>query len=103
MPNSQPNFWRHLRAELSVGPRWADRVVVLAYAIVTGLVVVGFTLVAEWASRGHEQLLLFEPFGPWLALAWTPLVTFTNVGGATWITDTNAQLNSARFYRARTP
>ena len=32
--------------------------------------------------------------------AWTPLRTFTNAAGATWISDTNAGVNRARFYRA---
>ena len=74
MPKSQPDFWGHVRQELSAGPHWADRMVVLAYAIVTGLVVVGFTLVAERASEVFGHLSSLGNHGPWLALAWTPLV-----------------------------
>jgi len=32
--------------------------------------------------------------------AWQTLVTFTNVGGATWITDTNTAASGQRYYRA---
>jgi H+/Cl- antiporter ClcA len=46
--------------------------VVLAYAIIAGLVVVGFTLLAELASEGFARI---RASGPWLTLAWTPLVT----------------------------
>jgi len=49
--------------------------VVLAYAVVTGLVVVGFTLLAEWASEAFAHLREAGDHGAWLTLAWTPLVT----------------------------
>ena len=49
--------------------------VVLAYAVVTGLVVVAFTLLAELASDAFTRLSAVGAFGPWLALAWTPLLT----------------------------
>ena len=48
---------------------------VLAYAAATGLVVVGFTLLAEAASHGFEQLRSAGPWGPWLMLVWTPALT----------------------------
>lgn len=71
----QPDFWRNLRSELAAGPHWADRAVVLAYSVVTGLVVVGFTLAAEAASEGFAHLRQLGAWGPWLALAWTPALT----------------------------
>ncbi len=75
MQEPQPDFWRNVREELAVGPHWADRAVVLAYAVVTGLVVVGFTFAADAASEGFERLRGLGEHGPWLALAWTPALT----------------------------
>jgi H+/Cl- antiporter ClcA len=49
--------------------------VVLAYAAATGLVVVGFTLLAEAASEGFEHLRHFGEFGGWLPLICTPALT----------------------------
>jgi H+/Cl- antiporter ClcA len=66
------DFWRNLRNELAVGWQWRDRAVVLTYAVITGLVVVGFTLLAEAASRGFDHLLGLGAAGPWLPLIWTP-------------------------------
>jgi H+/Cl- antiporter ClcA len=45
-----PEFWRKLGAELSSVRPWIDRGIVLAYAALTGLIVVGFTLLAEAAT-----------------------------------------------------
>jgi H+/Cl- antiporter ClcA len=70
-----PDFWQNLATELAGGRLWVDRAVVLAYAGITGLVVVGFTLVAEAASHGFATARAATPYGAWLALAWTPLVT----------------------------
>ncbi len=75
-PHHGPHdFWRNLRAEFSAGAPWRDRAVVLAFAVLTGLVVVGFTLLAEAASHGFELLRALGPLGPWLPLVWTPLLT----------------------------
>ena len=71
----EPDFWRNLRAELLAGRQWIDRAVVLAWAAVTGLVVVGFTLLAEAASHGFAQLSGWGPQGRYLALVWTPALT----------------------------
>jgi H+/Cl- antiporter ClcA len=70
-----PDFWQRLLAELAAGRQWVDRAVVLGFAALTGLVVVGFTLLAEAASHGFEQLRGLGTHGPWLALLWTPLLT----------------------------
>ena len=54
------------------GRPWVDRALVLAAAAATGGLVVGFTLLAEAASHGFEQL---RQASPWAMLAWTPAVT----------------------------
>ncbi len=48
---------------------------VLVYALLTGLVVVGFTLLSEAASYGFERVRTFGTLGPWLTLVWTPALT----------------------------
>jgi H+/Cl- antiporter ClcA len=75
MHDHEPDFWRNLRAELAGGQHWIDRAVVLAYAAVTGLVVVGFALLADVASEGFEHLRHLGEFGSWLPLIWTPALT----------------------------
>jgi H+/Cl- antiporter ClcA len=70
-----PDFWARVVTELAQGRQWADRAVVLAYAAITGLVVVGFTLLAEAASHGFERLRLAAPGAPWMVLLWTPALT----------------------------
>jgi H+/Cl- antiporter ClcA len=74
MDGRQPDFWRNLRQELVAGRQWIDRAVVLAYAALTGLVVVGFTLLSEAASSAFEHLRSLGRIGPWLPLLWTPMV-----------------------------
>jgi H+/Cl- antiporter ClcA len=54
---------------------WRDHAVVLAYATLTGLAVVGFTLLSEAASHGHAWLRGTAPWGPYAVLLWTPLLT----------------------------
>ena len=44
-------------------------------AAATGLVVVGFTLLSEAATHGHERLRQWGALGPYLVLLWTPLLT----------------------------
>ena len=74
MRDFQHDFWRGLRNEFA-GRQWLDRAVVLAYAVLTGLVVVGFTLLAEAASSGFVNVTRLGAIGAWLPLAWTPLLT----------------------------
>lgn len=71
----EPEFWRNLGAEISAGRQWVDRAVVLACAAATGLLVVGFTLLAEAASRAFLWLQGPAAGGPWMVLVWTPLGT----------------------------
>ncbi|WP_199873272.1 chloride channel protein [Ideonella sp. A 288] len=70
-----PDFWHNLRRELLAGRQWFDRAVVLAVAAGTGLVVVGFTLLAEAAIHGFRWVEQSGPLGPWLTLVWTPALT----------------------------
>lgn len=75
MHDHEPDFWRNLRNELACGTPWIDRAVVLAYAAATGLVVVGFTLLAEAAGEGFHMLRHWGGYGLWLPLLWTPVLT----------------------------
>lgn len=67
-----PDFLKKLQEELSDGRGWLDRSVVLAHAVVAGLLVVAFTLLSEWAFDGFKHLFALNP---WLVLAWTPALT----------------------------
>jgi H+/Cl- antiporter ClcA len=71
----EPDFWRNLGHELSGGRQWIDRGIVLAYAAATGLLVVGFTLLAEACSHLFVRGRQWGAYGPFLALAWTPALT----------------------------
>ena len=79
-PNQDPDFYSHLRSELSDGWRWVDRAVVLAYGAVAGLVVVAFTLLSYMAYGFYESLADTAP--KWFLLLWTPAVT----AGIVWVT-----------------
>jgi len=68
----EPDFLQNLRNEVGDGRQWLDRAIVLTFAVLAGLAVVGFTLLADAA---------FEWFGAlrsaawWAPLLWTPAVT----------------------------
>ncbi|MBL8326557.1 MAG: chloride channel protein [Rubrivivax sp.] len=64
-----------LGSEFVARAAWFDRAVVLAFAVLTGLAVVGFTLLAEVASHAHASLRGEHPLGPYAALLWTPALT----------------------------
>ncbi len=66
------DLYDKLREAFADGRQWLDRGVVLGYAVLTGSIVVGFTFLAEAASHGFERLRALGPYGPWLALVWTP-------------------------------
>ncbi|MDH6592407.1 H+/Cl- antiporter ClcA [Variovorax sp. TBS-050B] len=75
----EPDFLEHLRAELSSGRVWLDRAIVLGYAILAGLFVVGFTLASDWVfARFHGLYARW----PWAVLVTTPLITT----GIVWCT-----------------
>jgi len=71
----EPDFWHNLGRELSAGRQWMDRAVVLAYAAATGLLVVGFTLLAEASSQAFGELQRWGAYGRYLPLLWTPALT----------------------------
>lgn len=75
MTERQHDFWRNVRTDLGEGRPWIDRAVVLTYAVLTGLIVVGFTFLAEAASDGFARLRGLGAVGPWLPLLWTPALT----------------------------
>jgi len=65
--------WRILDCtDLDTIDQWLDRAVVLTYAVITGLVVVGFTLLAEMSIEAFVQLGELGTMGRWLPLLWTP-------------------------------
>ncbi|RZL62960.1 MAG: chloride channel protein [Variovorax sp.] len=74
--NQEPDFFAHLRSELSNWRTWLDRAIVLAYAVAAGGFVVVFTLVSEWASAGFMALFHRHP---WACLVVTPAITATIV------------------------
>ncbi|MBL8313294.1 MAG: chloride channel protein [Rubrivivax sp.] len=71
----EPEFWRNLLNELRAGRQWVDRGVVLGFAALTGLLVVGFTLLAEAASHAFVQIEQWGSYGRYLPLVWTPALT----------------------------
>jgi H+/Cl- antiporter ClcA len=71
----EPDFWRNVGDELAGGRQWADRALVMLFAGITGLIMVGFTLLAESAAHVFNQFKTLGIFGPWLALVWTPAIT----------------------------
>ncbi|MDZ7855217.1 chloride channel protein [Sphaerotilus sp.] len=73
-PDRSPS-WRVLFQALREGHRWRDQTVVLVYAVLTGLTVVGFTMLTEVATDTYMQLRGAGTFGALLALVWTPLLT----------------------------
>jgi len=75
MNSSSPSPWHRVREEIVGGRQWLDRAVVLVYAIATGLIVVGFTLLAEAASTAFEWLTRSGTAGRWAPLVWTPALT----------------------------
>jgi len=70
--NHEPDFFKHLRAELSSGRVWIDRAIVLGYAVAAGLFVVGFTLASDWTFRHFQR---YYQAWPWAVLLTTPLIT----------------------------
>ena len=64
--------WRRVRNEVVDLRLWLDRGIVIAYAVATGLVVVGFTLLSEWASETFLRLTESGTIGRFAPLVWTP-------------------------------
>ncbi len=70
--NGEPDFLQNLRNEFANGRMWLDRVVVLGFAILSGLAVVAFTLLADGA---FDLFLALRAQHWWLPLVWTPALT----------------------------
>lgn len=68
----EPNFLQNLRDEMGGGRQWLDRAVVIAYAVLAGLAVVVFTLLADGAFALYSQL---RSGWWWAPLLWTPAIT----------------------------
>ncbi len=68
----EPDFLENLRAEFADGRQWMDRVVVIVFAVLAGLSIVGFTLLSDATfglyRSGREALW-------WAPLVWTPALT----------------------------
>ncbi len=77
--NHEPDFFQNLRTELSSWRVWLDRAIVLGFAVLAGLCVVGFTIASEWAFGLFERL---HHTAPWAILVWTPAMT----AGIVWVT-----------------
>lgn len=75
----EPNLVENLRREFREWRPWKDRAIVLAYAVMAGLAVVGFTLLAEHAYARFEALLAWNK---WVVLLWIPACTVAVV----WMT-----------------
>ena len=75
MHDHEPDFWQNLRRELASGRQWIDRAVVLGYAVATGLLVVGFTLLSEQAISAFQRVREWGGHGGWITLLWTPALT----------------------------
>ncbi len=68
----EPDFLQNLRNEMGDLRQWLDRVVVIGYAVLTGLAVVLFTLLADAAIGLYGQL---RSGWWWAPLLWTPALT----------------------------
>lgn len=68
----EPDFLQNLRDEMGDGRQWLDRAVVMLYAVLAGLAVVVFTLLAEGAFALYSGL---RSGWWWAPLVWTPALT----------------------------
>lgn len=68
-----------LSRELSDWRAWAARLVIIGFAVLSGLAVISLTWLSEAALHGFFKL---HEGWPWLALLWTPALT----SGIVWLT-----------------
>lgn len=74
-PSQPPDVGASLSGAVLAAHPWMDRAVVMGFAALTGLVVVGFTLLAEAGSHAFGWLSSTQGAGPWVGLVLTPLLT----------------------------
>lgn len=77
----EPDFLRHVRDEMTDARVWVDRLVIGAFALLAGLAVVLFTLLAEAASQVFRAI---SSSGWWWPLLWTPALTALVVWALRW-------------------
>ncbi len=77
--NSEPDFLQNVRSEVANARLWLDRAIVLAYAVLAGLLVVGFTLLSDLGFSAFERI---NAINHWLVLIWMPAITAAIV----WLT-----------------
>jgi H+/Cl- antiporter ClcA len=77
--HGEPDFLSNVRDELRDYRTWIDRMLVLGFAALAGLAVVGFTVLSAWTFGWFERL---QAWNPWLILLWTPALT----AGIVWLT-----------------
>ncbi|MCW5653980.1 chloride channel protein [Hydrogenophaga sp.] len=68
----EPDFLQNLRDEMGGARQWIDRAIVIAYAVLTGLAVVAFTLLADAALDVYGRM---RGQWWWAPLLWTPALT----------------------------
>jgi len=70
-----PGVWRNVADHLIAWRPWIDRSIVIACAALTGLLVVGFALLAEGASHLYMAMRAAGAWAPYASLLWTPALT----------------------------
>lgn len=68
----EPDFLQNLRDEMGGGRQWLDRAIVIGFAVLAGLAVVVFTLLADAAYEWFDAL---RSHSWWAPLLWTPAMT----------------------------
>ena len=75
MRDIDPEFFEKTSREFSQAQVWMDRAIVLAFALLTGLVVVFFAVVCDWAVELYRSFVHLHPAAAWSTLVITPLIT----------------------------
>ena len=79
--NGEPDFLRSVRDEMTDARVWIDRLVIGIFALLAGLTVVLFTLLADAASQFFNAI---SSRGWWWPLLWTPALTALVVWALRW-------------------
>lgn len=70
--NSEAGTFESVHDEVRSGRVWLDRLVVLGYAVITGVFVVRFALLSDWIFNGFIQ---FYKARPWAVFVAMPFIT----------------------------